>query len=72
MGEEGGGENIKKSKKKKNIKKPCMHIDFLRKQWRGLNASKIKLKFGLLVICVVSSLSFKLMSSTSFFNVCKE
>ena len=47
MGEEGGGENIKKSKKKKNIKKPCMHIKFSRKTVAGL---KLKLKFGLSVI----------------------
>ena len=51
MGEEGGGENIKKNQKKRKILKSLACIlNFQEKQWQGLNASNMKLKFGLSVI----------------------
>ena len=50
MGEEGGGENIKNQKKRKILKSLACILNFQEKQWQGLNASNMKLKFGLSVI----------------------
>ena len=72
MGEEGGGENIKKSKKKKNIKKPCMHIKFSRKTVAGLKSLKYETKVWFISYTWSHLSVLNLCPVHLFYNVCKE